>query len=165
MNTPSPSEALAGMEALCARSEQCSHDIRTRLRRYGFPEETIAEIIDTLKSGRYIDDARFAHAYVRDKYIFARWGRRKIQAGLIAKRIDRYVISDAIDGEIDLDTYITNLRDLLRSKSRTMKKPITFTDSQKLLRFAASRGFEPDLIIETLRERDILHGTDDDELD
>lgn len=83
----SPDKALERLEALCAKSERCTEEVRRKLYAWRIGPEDIDSIISSLKERRYIDDERFAHAYVRDKWLFSHWGRRKILMGLAAKRI------------------------------------------------------------------------------
>ncbi|MDE6268922.1 MAG: RecX family transcriptional regulator [Muribaculaceae bacterium] len=140
-------EATARAEALCARAERCSHEILTRLASWGLSSSQASSVIDSLVSRRYIDDARFAAAFVRDKYRFARWGRRKIDLALRARRIPAPIIREALL-EIDPDLYSSQLVAVLRSKARAMGPEMTdtFDGRTRLFRHAASRGFEPDLI-------------------
>lgn len=138
----SPDMALERLEDLCARSEQCTADLRSRLYRWGVPGQAAAHVIEQLENGRFVDDERFARAYVRDKYRFSRWGRRKIAAGLAAKRIPRHMISDAL-GEIDDEEYHAIMVAVLQAKARSMDDAVSYENRMKLLRFGASRGFEP----------------------
>lgn len=147
-------QILIKMEALCARSEQCSFDIEIKLRRAGLPYLQCAEIIESLQERRFIDDRRFAIAFVNDKYRFARWGKRKIKIALTQKRITGETASEAIES-IDMDEYVGILRELIIAKTRSIIEGNTFEGRTKLFRFAASRGFEPDLISNIIREEDI----------
>ena len=146
-----PAEALAKAEDLCAASEQCEFDIRTKLARWGIRRADADTIIDTLIDGKFIDDTRYAASYVRDKLNHARWGCRKIMAGLAAKRISRRVASDAIDAEFDEDRYCDTLLRLITAKARGMERPLSRDDRMRLARFAVSRGFETNLIVEAIR--------------
>lgn len=154
-NKPATKEQiLIKMEALCARSEQCSFDIETKLRRAGLPYLQCTEIIESLQKRRFIDDRRFAIAFVNDKYRFARWGKRKIKLALAQKRITGDTASEAI-ANIDTEQYAGILRELMIAKTRSISEGNTFEGRTKLFRFAASRGFEPDLISNIIREEDI----------
>ncbi len=110
------------------------------------------KIMERLRAGRYVDDVRFAHAFVRDKYLFQRWGRIKISAALRLKRIESDTISAAIDEEIDESTYHANLMALIRAKVRQLEQPRSYDNRTRLLRFAAGRGYEPAIIIKTLND-------------
>ncbi len=147
----SEKEAIVRLEALCARSEHCESELADKLRRWAIDPATAIQIIESLRKRRFVDNRRFAVSYVRDKYRFARWGVRKITIGLRAKRISREIIDEAL-GEIDREEYTDGLRHILRHKASTMPDADTFDGRTRLFRFAAARGFEPDLIAKILRE-------------
>lgn len=141
--------ALVRLEELCARSEQCTHDVRTKLFRWSV-EPPYDTIINSLTDRGFVNDERFARAFTRDKYRFDRWGRIKIARALAAKRIDRSIIDSALE-EIDIKEYARNCHDLLRSKKKSLPADADpYLTRQKLLRFAAGRGYEPSLIIRLL---------------
>lgn len=145
-----PAEATERLEILCARSEQCTSDLRRKLYNWGITSGASDKIIEQLECDRYVDDTRFAKAYVRDKYLFSGWGRMKITAGLIAKRIPRHIIDDAML-EIDARTYAMNAFKAIRNKLRSLPADMPRHDSRtRLMRFAISRGYETQLIIRIL---------------
>lgn len=147
-----PEEAQTRIEELCSRSEQCSYEIVTKLIRWGISQTDAKTILSKLRKDRYIDDARYARAYVRDKFMFSRWGRHKMALGLMAKRIPRELIDEALDTELaDKDRYFSHLTAILQSKARTMPRPISFEDRQRLIRFGISRGYETALVVNALR--------------
>lgn len=147
----SEKEALIRLETLCARSEHCESELADKLRRWGIDTGSAVQIIESLRKRRFVDNRRFAISYVRDKYRFAHWGVRKITLGLRAKHISREIIDGTID-EIDREEYTESLRHIMRHKASTMTDADTFDGRTRLFRFAAARGFEPDLISKILRE-------------
>lgn len=136
-----PSAALVKLQELCARSEQCSHEILERLRKWGVPDGTAAKILALLKRDRYVDDGRYVEAFVRDKVVFNRWGRTKIRLALVQKRLPAELITDGLAG-IDDDEYRQALTDVLESKARSLSDVGTYESRMKLLKYAVSRGFE-----------------------
>jgi len=142
-------EAVARLEELCVRGEQCTCDLRRKLFQWGVPGP-YDDLIDGLVDRKFVDDSRFARAYVRDKYRFDRWGRLKIVRGLMAKRIDRSVILEALE-EIDVREYAGNCYKLLDAKRRQLPPEMeAYERRRKLLHFAAGRGYEMGLIIKLL---------------
>lgn len=147
-----PEAAQIRAEELCARAEHCSGEIREKLLKWGIFPSDAERIVASMIKTRFIDDARFARAYVRDKIEFSRWGKRKVALGLYQKRVARDIINEAL-AEFDEEKYRDALRCAIASKKRTIAEPETYEGRTKLFRFAASRGFEPDLIASVLRER------------
>lgn len=139
-------KALAKIMNLCARAEKCSWDVREKLKKWELTGDQINEIVQKLYDQKFVDDTRYAKAYVKDKSQFNYWGKTKIRYHLQAKRISTEVISDALD-EIDEESYHEQLEYLLRKKIRSLI-PIedSYQAKAKLVRFSASRGFEPSLI-------------------
>ncbi len=108
------------LEALCARSEQCEGEIRRKLRLWQIGEEDADTIVRSLKAAPLLwTTAAMPGAFVRDKYRFARWGRRKIELALRQKRVDADIIAEALE-EIDEDEYTEVLRQLIVLKSRLL---------------------------------------------
>ncbi|MDE6692632.1 MAG: RecX family transcriptional regulator, partial [Muribaculaceae bacterium] len=82
-----PEEAQARLEALCARAEHSTGEMAERLRRWQIGSTDTERILASLKEHRFVDDRRFARAYVTDKVKFARWGKRKVYQGLLNKHV------------------------------------------------------------------------------
>ena len=143
-----PEALLKRMASLCAKSEQCTFDISTKLYKSGLPADKREEIIEYLTAHRYLDDARFARSFASYKVRFSGWGKRKIRMALAAKRIDGSLIADALDA-IDHDDYADALSRVAESKKRNLDLQ-SREDRQKLYRHLLSRGFESDLISKIL---------------
>ncbi len=129
----------------CARYETCTHDLRQKLYKWQVPEQFHTQIIDYLTDQGFIDDQRYAQSFVHDKFYLNGWGKRKIEYHLRQKNIPSDIISLALE-EIDIEEYKNTLRKLLIRKKDTIKTTDPFALKQKLITFAANRGFEPDII-------------------
>ena len=138
-------QALLKLSALCAQAEHCSHEMTEKMRRWGLSDDVQSRIIARLKQERYIDDERYSRMFVREKIKFNKWGRRKVEQALMAKRIDRDTIQLVLN-EVDDGEYLSVLRPLLKSKRRQIKPMGTYETTARLVRFALSRGFTMDLI-------------------
>ncbi len=147
----SAATALSRLETQCSRSELCTGEARKKLAGWGISMSDSDKIISSLLERRFIDDHRFSRAFVRDKLMFAHWGKRKIQLSLIQKRLDRDIIAEALD-EIDEDDYLTILKKIVLAKAKTISDVDTYDGRTRLFRFAVSRGFEPGLISQVIRE-------------
>lgn len=137
---PDPDRLLQRMAALCARSEQCSFDIGSKLRRAGLPDADVRNILDRLKADGFIDDRRYAGSFARDKVRFSGWGKLKIRMALASKRIPAPTIADALDS-ISSEDYRKALVSAATLKARTLDLA-DHGDRTKLMRHLAARGFE-----------------------
>ena len=134
-------EILYKLAAKCSVSEQCMSDIEAKLSRYDLTEEERTRILRHLVEEKYIDDRRYAEAFVRDKYRFNKWGRIKIAQGLRMKGIDSETISTAMKA-IDEAEYLDILSDLIKAKRKSTRGKNDYEINGKLVRFATGRGFE-----------------------
>ena len=134
-------QGLQRAAALCCQSEHCVADITEKLLRWGVSREDSGRIIDRLIDEKYIDESRYALAYVRDKVRFSHWGRVKIKSMLRMLRISEQDIRNAIDS-FDEDEYFGVLEDVIESKRRTLPEAESYASRVKLIRFALQRGFE-----------------------
>ena len=134
-------EVLYKLAARCSVSEQCLSDVEDKLAKYDLPEEEKTRILRHLVEEKYVDDGRYAEAYVRDKYRFNKWGRMKIVQGLRMKGFDKETIATAMEA-IDEAEYLDILRDLLKAKRKSTKGKNEYEVNGKLVRFATGRGFE-----------------------
>lgn len=146
----SAENALMRLEDLCARSERCEHELREKMRQWGLSNSDMEKVVDTLRHSRFFSDTRFAQAFVHDKCTYGKWGRKKIELALKAKRISASDIETAL-ATIDPKEYENILLSLLKSKARNLKEGNTYEGRTKLYRFALSRGFEPSIIAQTIR--------------
>ena len=81
-------EAYLQLAALCAQAEHCQQEMRDKMKHWEMDPEIQDRVIARLVNERYIDDERYARAFVKDKIRYNKWGRRKVQQGLGMKHID-----------------------------------------------------------------------------
>ena len=155
-------EAYLQLAALCAQAEHCQQEMRDKMRRWELDETVQNRIVTRLVKERYVDDERYARAFVKDKIRYNKWGRRKVQQALWQKHIDADVQQRVLD-EIDEIEYLDILRPLLKQKRKSIKAESDYELNQKLARFALSRGFTFDLIRQCLDVDDESEFSEDSE--
>ena len=155
-------EAYLTLAALCAQAEHCQYEMLEKMRRWEVPEEAQARVMAKLIKERYVDDERYAEAFVKDKICYNKWGRRKVEQGLWQKRIDEDIRKRVLD-DVDDEEYLKVLRPLLKQKRKTIKAQNDYELNQKLMRFALGRGFTFDIIRQCLDVDEDME--DDDETD
>jgi regulatory protein len=144
-------ELLSNMAHYCSQAERCIYDIRTKLKGSGLPLDAIDRICKYLIKERYIDENRYASSFVNDKIKFNHWGRNKIKYELRQKGINEEALGNALD-KIDEDEYLTILRELLLSKMSSVTGKNEYDTFDKLCRFAYSKGYETNIIINELKK-------------
>ena len=145
MNT----DLYAWAAARCARQECSRRDISTKPVGKGATAAEAREVVGRLVGEGFIDDARYARAFVADKFRFEHWGRVKISYMLHLKGLPDNVVDDALQ-QIDEAQYAETLKDFLEGKLRTVRAATPYALRQKVARAAISRGFEPDLVFQAL---------------
>ncbi len=144
---------LSKAMALCSKREYCTDDIRSKLRSWGAGETDSEKIISALIRENFLNETRYASAFVRDKFNYNKWGKVKIAAHLRAKQISPGIITSALD-LIDNALYMKTMKEIISSHRRHVKAKNQFDLKGKLLRFGLSKGFESNLLYDILNDSD-----------
>jgi regulatory protein len=151
--TESEGKTLA--ERYCSGAEHCCAEVRAMLERHKVEADEIALILRHLVKEGYVDEGRYADAFVHDKVRFAKWGRVKISQALWQKRIPADV-ADASLSRIDEDEYMAALKDVVASRYRQTKGSTEYERKMKTMKSVCSRGYEPALVRKVLNLQDSL---------
>lgn len=146
--TKSTDEALQSLMRLCAKAERSSGDARRLMHRWGLSVSDAEKVLARLEADRFIDDRRFAELYLREKINLSGWGAYKIKMSLRQKGISQEIISEVVEPmfrEVDMES---RLLELMHRKVRTIKASTPYERRSKLIRFAASRGYDMELAID-----------------
>jgi regulatory protein len=139
--TYSREEALHLAAAWCSGTERCCFDVREKLSGWETDAETAEEILEYLIMERFIDERRYACAYVKDKFRYNQWGKIKIRYMLNMKKIPSDIISEALE-MLDEETYKEMIIKLIQQKSKGLKAANDYERKGKLSRFLTGKGFE-----------------------
>ena len=146
--TKTAQQALQSLMRMCARSERSSGDALRLMKRWGLTNEDAHKVLVHLQTERFIDDARYAEAFVRDKLNLSGWGAYKIKMALRTKGVSKDIIEEVVAPMIAETDMAERLEDIMRRRMRTLKYTSAYDAKTKLIRFAASRGYEIDEAIE-----------------
>ncbi len=149
--TESEGKTLA--ERYCSGAEHCCLEVRQMLERRKAESADIERIIKYLIKEGYIDESRYAAAFVHDKVRFAKWGRAKIAQALWQKRIPAGVADEAL-ASIDEDEYMAALKEVAQSRYRQTKGATEYERKMKTMKSVCSRGYEPALVRRVLSMSD-----------
>jgi regulatory protein len=154
-------EAYQQLATMCAQAEHCEQEMRDKMKRWGIEPDAQDRVVARLVKERYVDNERYARAFVKDKIRYNKWGRRKVMQALWMKRIDDDIQRSVLD-EIDDKEYIDVLVPLLKQKRKTIKAKSDYELNQKLVRFALSRGFDFSIIRQCMDVDDEMAELDED---
>ncbi len=147
--------ALNKAMAICAGREMCFQDVRQKLSAWKLSEDETERILKQLKTGRFIDEERYAVAYSKDKFRYNKWGRLKIGAGLRMKRIPEEIINRALNS-IDETEYLDLLRSIIGKQKKSVTAKNQYDLKGKILRHCLSKGFESNLVYDLLNDNSSL---------
>ena len=146
-----PDQVLDKMAKYCAYQERCVKEVRDKLKTFDIAEEDKTKILDYLLDNRFVNDERYANAFVRGKVNQSGWGINKIRFHLIQKGINKDIIDEAL-GQTDEEVYRQRLIEILKTKAKTIKAASDFEKKRKLAAYAMQKGFEGSLVWETLKD-------------
>lgn len=78
------------------RAEQCRKGLETKLYKKNYDSLVVSEVLDVLESEGYLNDFRFATAWIRNRMIGHCEGKTKLLAELCFRGINRDVAQEAI---------------------------------------------------------------------
>ena len=142
-------QALSRLQTLCSRQEKCTADVMQKLNDWEVAPEKAAQIIKKLIGDKFIDDQRYAKAFVRDRFKFNQWGKIKIALHLRKKNIGEDLITCALEG-IGRDEYKHFVKTLMMKKRKSMDEKNIYRLKSKLIRYLQSKGIEFDEIMEAM---------------
>jgi regulatory protein len=146
-------QSKAKAESYCAYQERSQHEVRNKLYDWGLHEKDVEGIISELIQQNFLNEERFSLAYCLGKFRIKGWGKNKIHQGLKLKRVPDKMIAKALKA-IDPDDYIRKLESLLEKKNATIKESDPYKRKFLLSRYAASKGYEQDLVADVLKVND-----------
>lgn len=144
---------LSRLEAQCVKREYCVRDIMAKaLKAVEGNQAEADELVASLRADKFVDDARYAAAFAREKSSLTGWGPVKIRFVLRAKGLSETDIASGL-AEIDSSRAEDRLERLTAAKWKSLQD-----DPQgklKLIKFALSRGYDYDAVQAAISKLDI----------
>ena len=145
-------EARKKLESYCAYQERCHKEVKAKLRDMRMIPEVIDNIVVHLIQHNFLNEERFAKAYVRGKFRIKKWGKNRLVRELKFREISKYSIDTALK-EIDLDDYYTTtLDELVIKRIGQVKEKNIYKKKKKVVDYLLYRGWESHLVYEKLHE-------------
>ena len=142
MENEAVKKTLSSLQRQCSRREYCSSDIyRKALKALDGDEEAATLVLESLKADKFVDDLRYASAYIREKTSISGWGMTKISYMLAYKGVDRAIIMEAAK-DADPAASARKLETVLRTKYKALSEDPAAR--LNLLRFSLGRGYSYD---------------------
>jgi regulatory protein len=135
----------------CAYQERSQQEVRDKLYSYGLHQNEVEDVLVDLITEDFINEERFARAYVGGKFRMKGWGRNKIMQGLKQHRISDYCVRKGLE-EIDGDAYYEVLKKHAERKLPSLNGQTAYIMRGKLTQHLMMKGFENDLIRDVVEE-------------
>jgi regulatory protein len=145
---------LVKAESYCAYQERSQQEVRSKLYDWGLWPNEVEEVISELIENNFLNEERFARAYVSGKFNIKHWGKIKIKQGLKLKKITDKMIAIALN-TIDYDEYLQTILNTAEKKLPLIKEKDVYKRKYKLTTYLMSKGFENDLILEVLKSNNL----------
>jgi regulatory protein len=122
-------------------------EVRERLRRYGYGEETVRAVIGRLEELGYLDDEEFARTVVREKA--RRYGPRRVSADLRRSGVDAELAQDIVEEEFAERSEVETARS---AAARRYNRRGSDAEARRVYGFLVRRGYSADVCAEVARE-------------
>jgi regulatory protein len=146
--------ALMKAEHYCAYQERAQQEIRNKLYEWGLHSADVENIISELITTNFLNEERFAMAYVSGKFNIKKWGKIKIKQGLKLRKVPDRMIAKALNS-IDYDDYLKVIQDAAEKKLRTITEKEPYKRKHKLVTYLMGKGFESDVLLSVLKDNNL----------
>jgi regulatory protein len=142
-------EAQNVLENYCAYQERCHKEVQLKLKKMGMIPEAMDKIIVHLIEHNYLNEERFAKAFVRGKFRIKKWGKNRLVRELKFREVSKYSIVSGLS-EIEPEEYLEILDELVKKRIAQVKERNQYKKKRKVADYLLYRGWESHLIYEKL---------------
>lgn len=136
---------------LLRRRLRTRREVADALRRRGLDERTTMSVLGELQRAGWIDDARFARLWVRDRLTLRPSGRRRLRFELLARGVSAPVVDDALSDALPADREGDLAVAQARQRAPRLARLPREVAARRLAAWLQRRGFSVDVIADALR--------------
>jgi regulatory protein len=144
-------EARKKLESYCAYQERCHKEVVQKLQSMHMIPEAIDTIVVHLLQHNFLNEERFAKAFVSGKFSIKKWGRQRITMELKQKDISKTIITTALKSINDAE-YLSTFHALAEKRAESIKEPNKLKMKKKLADYLLYRGWESHLVYDKVNE-------------
>lgn len=138
-------QALQKLKHFCGYQERSHYETQQKLYSLGLYKKDVEILLSQLIEENYLNEERYAIAFVSGRFKIKQWGRIKIKYELQQHKASSYNITKALKS-IDETEYLATLQALAEKKWASLKSEQYLNRQAKTTSFLMQRGFEPNLI-------------------
>lgn len=149
-------KAYMKLKHYCGYQDRCHQEVKEKLYCLKLNKATVEQLLSRLIEEDYLNEERYAKAFVGGHFRQKQWGKVKIAYSLKQKRVSEYNIRKAMN-EIPDEEYHALAEKLVKAKWNSLKKDQYIHRVVKTKAFLQQRGFEPALVQSIIQQiRDTL---------
>lgn len=138
-------QALSKLQRYCAYQDRCHIEVERKLTEMRMIPQAKEQIIMSLIEDDYLNEERFALAFVKGKFRIKKWGRIRLKAELKKRKISKYLIKSALE-QISEKDYLFTFEELANRKANSIKADSILLKKKKLADYLIYRGWESSLV-------------------
>ncbi|MFL2622049.1 MAG: regulatory protein RecX [Flavobacteriaceae bacterium] len=138
-------QALSRLQRYCTYQDRCHIEVERKLTEMRMIPQAKEQIIMSLIEDDYLNEERFALAFVKGKFRIKKWGRIRLKAELKKRKISKYLIKSALE-QISEKDYLFTLEELANRKANSIKADSILLKKKKLADYLIYRGWESSLV-------------------
>lgn len=144
-------QALSKLQKYCTYQDRCHIEVERKLTEMRIIPKAKEHIIMSLIDGDYLNEERFALAFVKGKFKIKKWGRIRLKAELKKRKISKYLIESALKQISDKD-YLFAFEELANRKANSIKANSILLKKKKLADYLIYRGWESNLVYKKVNQ-------------
>ena len=138
-------QALSRLQRYCTYQDRCHIEVERKLTEMRMIPQAKEQIIMSLIEDDYLNEERFALAFVKGKFRIKKWGRIRLKAELKKRKISKYLIKSALE-QISEKEYLFTFEELANRKANSIKADSILLKKKKLADYLIYRGWESTLV-------------------
>jgi regulatory protein len=129
--------------------DRTEFEVRQKLIRQGFDEDTADGAVMQLKSMGYINDRLYSHKYISDRLKLKPKSKKALVYELLNKGINREIIDEVLD-EFEIDESLIAYRIARKKFSKyDIRDPLIY---RRIVSFLTHRGFSHEVINDVIKQ-------------
>tara|TARA_Y200000002_G_scaffold380008_1_gene390518 strand:+ start:2600 stop:3070 length:471 start_codon:yes stop_codon:yes gene_type:complete len=132
--------ALSKLQKYCSYQDRCHKEVFQKLKEMRMIPEASEKIIAALIDGNYLNEERFAMAFVRGKFKIKKWGKRRLKSELKQRNISNYLLCKSLK-QIKDEEYNATFEALANRKAASLNGTLPIK-KKKLADYLLYRGWE-----------------------
>ena len=133
-------EVLSKLQRYCTYRDRCHKEVLQKLKEMQIIPKVSEKIITTLIDGNYLNEERFAMAFVRGKFKIKKWGKCRLKSELKKRNISNYLSKKSLN-QINERDYNATFEALANKKAASLIGT-SLEKKKKLADYLLYRGWE-----------------------